>query len=457
MKTKNFLRTLTLCLTLLLMHFAQRAAAQSGDDTRLHFDHAVPAAATSVPYLKSIDLYWQSGQHAAWVAEGQTILINNTAVAVTCYFHENFTRMVFDDVITADTPCVAENEGKVSIDILPYYFNASSEAIHLDYTCTPLDGNLVVGRTRPATGEYVEQLTDITFAFHNDLLTPNGIGPMELVEAITINGQTGLVASVDCSNLPPRLTLTQPITADGDYTIVLPSGLFVYDDENWHLTNLNDITLQYTVDSPGFVMTAAEWCTYCPPYDCRIPEGYTAFIVPTVKPGEIVLEEIGRDIPHGTPVIINGSRPATGTKVGVERLDTPPAAVAESRYLFGVAGNVSETFYYADFYPLYDEAGYLYKLSYNKQGKDLGWYFDSEDGQELVCKPHRAFLAVPHSLEGISGTFRFVRAEETGLTTPQATTSTARHAQPYSVSGQAATAHLPHAILITDGKKRLTH
>ncbi len=135
-------------------------------------------------------------------------------------------------------------------------------------------------------------------------------------------------------------------------------------------TFCNELTIDYN-------MTSAGWGTICLPFEAEIPEGLTAYNVPSVDGNKLVLEE-AESFEMNTPYLLSGTQ-GTYSFTGP---DTPTA----SNYNSGVL--VGNTYLSTEANPVYAPEG-SYVLQNNTQG--LGFYKVANANKQKV-RQYSAYL-----------------------------------------------------------------
>lgn len=243
------------------------------------------------------------------------------------------------------------------------------------------------------------------------------------------------------------------VDQDGYNSVKVPEGVFVTTDG---LTN-KEFSIWYTLRLPYFPMSSAEWATYTNPNSAWVmPEGYTGYIVTGFADGKanaVKTFEAGSTVPAAYPVLINGEAKA---KVFVTNVAEAPAAPAVN-YLYGNNNNSAEQFIGSLMY-LYmsqlaeGEDCYVYKLSYDNNGQNLGFYWEGNSyfGNFVWCEPGRAALVAPKSAASSNGLgIRFVDDTVTGIDA----VATEQADVIYNLQGQRVAAPAQGGVYVKNGKK----
>lgn len=264
----------------------------------------------------------------------------------------------------------------------------------------------------PASGALAEPTTNGIYVYHNQGILTFADGKTASESGITANGSVvPFVASYDGS-----IWISYNVTEDGTTVVTIPEGTFV----NAAGKTNTEFTLTYTLTLPSFGVSAAEWVTFCLNKAWYMPAGYTGYIVSDIVDGNAILSDAfaaGSVVPSYCPVLVNGPEV---DRVIVNTYNGYPTAPSNYLYSAAAFGN-NETEFTAGNMWLYMSIlnggepcdAYLYKLSYDSEGENLGFYWDSADGQTLTCHPYRAFLVVPESKYTSSNSLKIRIADHT--------------------------------------------
>ena len=140
-----------------------------------------------------------------------------------------------------------------------------------------------------------------------------------------------------------------------------------------------NVHLGYDRLAPGAVAVdaTAQYGTFCAPFEVAVPEGVTAYTVPSVVGGLLTLSEVSETIPANTPVVLY----AEGGYTSEEMFGVAEDGDAVSGMLTGV---YEET-----------EAPVGSYVLQNLGGK-VGFYQVAE-GQQPTVGVNRCYLTVPES------------------------------------------------------------
>lgn len=182
--------------------------------------------------------------------------------------------------------------------------------------------------------------------------------------------------------------------------------------------------------------------TFYAEHACEIPNGYTAYVVADVNNGNIELSSIvsgngvkGNVLAANTPVIIKG---AEGT-ITLSTAKTGGNNAATNLLAGSLVNNETVT-----------EEGYkYYKLAYDSNGKNLGFYWEQgTGGNSISTRENKAYLRVPISQASSNAlSFRF-EDNLTGIVS----VSTPQNAEIYNLQGQRAKGNAA-GVYIKNGKK----
>lgn len=259
----------------------------------------------------------------------------------------------------------------------------------------------------PAGGKLTEAMTAGINVYHNNGTLSFADG--KTCADITVNGS----AVPYVQNYEDQLWISYNVTEEGTFVLTIPEGTFV---DNAGKTN-EEFTQTYTLEIPGVAMTAG-WATYCDMSSWIVPAGYKGYVVSDIVDGSAVLTEFynsGAIVNAYVSVILNGP---VANKVAIEKTygnsDNP-----STNYLMSTV-NIGETeasifnVAAAQYYGMLDsDGGYLYKLSFDSEGENLGFYWDSENGQSINCQPNKAFLMAPASKVSASNGLKIRIADHT--------------------------------------------
>jgi len=164
--------------------------------------------------------------------------------------------------------------------------------------------------------------------------------------------------------------------------------------------------------------------------DLKAPTGVTAYAATTYSDHEMLLSPIANNIiPAGTGVILKGDK---------------------KTYQFEVADKaepVSSELLGTDRETTISEEGFKYYMLALKNGKNLGFWFQNEDGSSIVNGAHKAYLRK----EATAAPTMFIFVDPTGI---NEISSSAIEGEVYSLSGiRMNKENLPKGIYIINGKK----
>ena len=153
-----------------------------------------------------------------------------------------------------------------------------------------------------------------------------------------------------------------------------------YDADNNSVTTYTKYTIQFATASATLaVNSAAQYGTFCAPFDVTIPQGVTAYIISGIaENGKLTLVEQQNTIPAHTPVIVY-SESASG--INEVQFGVATTATATSKYLTGV---------YTD-----TKAPVGSYVLQNQRGR-VGFY-QVQEGIQPMVRANRAYLTVPAS------------------------------------------------------------
>ena len=173
----------------------------------------------------------------------------------------------------------------------------------------------------------------------------------------------------------------------------------------------------------------------------NVPEGVTAYAV-TVD-GALKMTEIESVIPAGTAVLLE----ATSTGEKTFSFTTWPTNVTVPENMLR-GSDVEETTTGPD------EGSYkFYKLTTNKEGANLGFYYGTTDGGAFTNGAHKAYLAVPAEA-AVGGAKGFALNGETdGIEAVVTAETDYEHADVYTLSGQRVARPTTAGVYIVNGKK----
>lgn len=262
----------------------------------------------------------------------------------------------------------------------------------------------------PASGTLAEAMTSGISVYHN-------YGTLSFAEGksysdITVNGIAVPYAAI----YDGQVWISYNVTTEGTFVLTIPAGTFV----NTAGKTNTEFTQTYTLTLPGFSISAAQWATFCMSKAWTMPTGYTGYVVSDIVDGSAILTETfaaGSVIPSYCPVLVNGPEANKVIVTTTSSWDSAP-----TNYLYSAAsfGNNETLFTAGDMWLYMYILGegnpcdaYLYKFSYDSEGENLGFYWDSADGQSLTCHPDRAFLVVPESKYTSSNSLKIRIADHT--------------------------------------------
>ena len=138
-------------------------------------------------------------------------------------------------------------------------------------------------------------------------------------------------------------------------------------------------------------------------YDLVLPTGMKARIVTDNNSGTLNYKTIAdgstseKTVPAGTPVMLQVAATSANQTLGVAFAEKQASAITDANYLHG-----SDTATATDNADCYDvspaaDAKY-YKLSYNKSGEDIGWYWGIDNGQAFTSGAHKTWLMLPNTV-----------------------------------------------------------
>lgn len=268
---------------------------------------------------------------------------------------------------------------------------------------------------------------------------------------ITVNGTPMAVDTYVLFNIG-QTWINYTFSEDGTNTIEIPEGVFV----NGSGKTNEALTISFTINYPFFTMSSAEWTSCCLAKNWTMPTNYDGYVVSSYVDGYAILTKqypAGDVVPANVAVLINGPE---ATKV--IPADGFYPSYSTSNYLcspltIGIESTVTICDYHIPMYwdtKLDGESDcYLYKLSYDSEGKNLGFYWDSANGKSVTCKPNKAFLVVPASIAAASNGLKIRIADHTsGISTIVSENSNAI----YNLQGQRVNA-AKAGVYIKNGKK----
>lgn len=268
--------------------------------------------------------------------------------------------------------------------------------------------------------------------------------------------------NVDASGIPKISDTKDWLTLDGTidnfsiycfisekYLSNVDNRLYPSDNthEYWELEAVSDGSgtdkpTSYSVDIKGKGDDGYFYGTFYADQACTIPNGYTAYVVADVNNGNIVLNSIvsdndtkGNVLAANTPVIIKG---AEGT-ITLSTAKTGGNNAATNLLAGSLVNNETVT-----------EEGYkYYKLAYDSNGKNLGFYWEQgTGGNSISTRENKAYLRVPISQASSNAlSFRF-EDNLTGIVS----VSTPQNAEIYNLQGQRAKGNAA-GVYIKNGKK----
>ena len=220
---------------------------------------------------------------------------------------------------------------------------------------------------------------------------------------------TGLTSITFNRSTPPSIgTNAFAITADPNYNasciVKVPDGTTA--DYSAASTQLNQIAgIHHIHELSNVTITTAGWGTYYNTYGYTMPAGVEGYIITSTsnagaKANLKKVYDPGNEVVAGIALLWKSTEPLTDTKTftvealssGSEKPATWPeyGGTAYTNLLNGsqtagnttdLNGNVNSGFYY-------------YKLSYDSDGNNLGWYWGASDGAAFESGAHKAWLIV---------------------------------------------------------------
>ena len=146
------------------------------------------------------------------------------------------------------------------------------------------------------------------------------------------------------------------------------------------ITSVTTYTIQfYNASATLAVNSAAQYGTFCAPFEVTIPEGVTAYTISGIaENGKLTLDEQLNTIPAHTPVIVYSE---SASDINAVQFGVATARTATSKYLTGV---------YTD-----TEAPVGSYVLQNQGGR-VGFY-QVQEGTQPWVRANRAYLTVPAS------------------------------------------------------------
>jgi len=216
----------------------------------------------------------------------------------------------------------------------------------------------------------------------------------------------------------------------GNYVV---SVVAHYTDESTRTSNIDSVSIgiHVAISSCGYATL------YYGNYDLQIPEGVTASIVTAADDNVATLEAIETVIPAGEPVVISG---------------------AEGTYTFYIASCVdvekstSNLLRGSDEEQTYNNADSVYYMLSEKDGDNIGFYYQTDDGASITNAAHHAYLPLQKDSADAKG--YIINGTPTGI--DAISTDDNASATIYTISGirlNPATNRLPKGVYIINGKK----
>ena len=198
---------------------------------------------------------------------------------------------------------------------------------------------------------------------------------------------------------------------------------------------IDDVELVYETEynEASVEMTAANYATFCAPFDVNVPFGMKAYTVPGFSQGNILdMTEVSGTIPANTPVILTGEGAKTLTAYGVATPATPEAGL-----LTGV----------------YEDAAAPVGSYVLQNNEGVVRFYQVAEGAQPTVKANHAYLSVPASEVKA---FFFNAEDATGIESIQNPKFQIQDGDAiYSLSGQMVNGKLHRGVYIVNGKKVL--
>lgn len=294
------------------------------------------------------------------------------------------------DVITAD-------DLEATSTIYTPFSNVSktSNTIYAGQTARSSDGAIQLNSKLPTNKKYngivvtssVGIIKSITITFKSN--TSNG-------RVIDVYGKNTSYASADDlygtlkADVGDKLgsasksssALEIPIKVSGSYKYIgiRPSSGAIY---------LESISITWQKPAGKLSITSAGYATYFTDKAFTMPNGVTGSIITDVNNGSLRIEDnylAGSAVPANTALLLKGAQG------DYEYYSTTTTETAPKNNMLHGSTVDAETMVDGDL------AAYLfYKLSYDDEGKNLGFYWDSEGGDPFESEGGKAWLAVPTS------------------------------------------------------------
>ena len=229
---------------------------------------------------------------------------------------------------------------------------------------------------------------------------------------------------------------------------VKSSSLIKYrNDVEWSIFgNINAFVeeLDIVVNNKGYTSL------YCSDYfDYKLPKGLSAMVISGINDGKLIYETIasGSDsgvIPAGIAVMIVSE----SKKAGSFRLEMTEYGEYKYKGTNLLMGSEQNTLTYSE------NSSYFYKLSYGPSGtdlsNDLGWYWGSPDGDVFQIEAHKAWLAIPKTLNT-----RAMGYSINGTSTELSKNRKNDNEHIYNLSGQKLDNPIYNRPIIINGRKQI--
>lgn len=231
------------------------------------------------------------------------------------------------------------------------------------------------------------------------------------------------------------------------------SGSWTYYDEFYKNNKIHELTY------PS--ITTAGWSTYYNKYGYVMPKGVEGWLVNRTSDGKANLVKVynpGDEVVAGIALLWKSTKDLSEeTWYTVEALSsggataTWPVDGESNAYINLLCG--SQTSAQTTAWGAESSDYYYYKLSYNSEEKNLGWYWHEGDGAAFTSGAHKAWLVVSKSA-GVKAFIPLFSDDATGLEAIDNVNSKLPNGKCFDLSGrQIVNGKSSKGIFIQDGKK----
>lgn len=192
----------------------------------------------------------------------------------------------------------------------------------------------------------------------------------------------------------------------------------------------------------GGAMDNKFYGTYYADYAWEVPAGYTAYYASNVSSSDVTLTAITSNVvAANVGVVLEGD--ASSDNIAIT-MSTEEGFTPAVNYLHGFTVDKD------NYWDTNDITARFYKLSYNEDETNVGFYWDTDDGYSISTKAYKAFLELPTALQS-NGRMNIVFGgdEPTGIDTVLSTEATEAI---YNLQGQRVNA-VKGGVYVKGGKK----